>query len=148
MDIVEKVFRPEFLNRLDDVIVFRHLTTDDLKSVVDLELSKVRERLADRGLKLILTDESKAYIVRKASKGEQENPFGARPLRREVERLIEDPLSEELLKGEFQGKDTITVDVVKDDTDKVRRLDFKGSVSTTPPQPAAEPVGAGADEAK
>jgi ATP-dependent Clp protease ATP-binding subunit ClpC len=148
MDIVEKVFRPEFLNRLDDVIVFRHLTTDDLKQVVDLELSKVRERLGDRGLSLILTDEAKAFIVRKASKGEQENPFGARPLRREVERLIEDPLSEELLKGEFQGKDTITVEVVKDDNDKPRRLDFKGSVSSTPPQPAAEPVGAGAEEGK
>ena len=108
----------------------------------------IHAALADRGLKLILSDEAKAYVVRKASKGEQENHFGARPLRREVERLIEDPLSEELLKGEFQGKDTITVDVVKDDTDKVRRLDFKGSVSSTPPQPAAEPVAAGAEEAK
>ena len=148
MEKIERVFRPEFLNRLDDVIVFRHLTTDDLKNVIDLELTKVRERLGDRGLKLILTDEAKAYIVKKSSKGEEENPFGARPLRREVERLIEDPLSEELLKGEFQGKDTITVDVIKDDTDKVRRLDFKGSVSSTPPHPAAEPVGAGAEEEK
>src|SRR5436190_1115040 len=83
---------------------------------------------------------------RNVIKGEQENPFGARPLRREVERLIEDPLSEELLKGEFQGKDTITVEVIKDDNDKPRRLDFKGSVSSTPPQPPAEPVAAGAGE--
>ena len=63
-----------------------------------------------------------------------------------MERLIEDPLSEELLKGEFQGKGTITVDVIKDDTDKVRRLDFKGSLSIAPPAPSAEPVGVAAGE--
>ena len=139
---IERVFRPEFLNRLDDVIVFRHLTTDDLKNVIELELSKVRERLAERGLKLILSDDSKEFIIKKASKGEDENPFGARPLRREVERLIEDPLSEELLKGEFQGKDTITVTAIRDDENKLRRLNFQGSVSTAP-QPPAEPVASG-----
>jgi len=104
---IEKVFRPEFLNRVDDVIVFRHLTIDDLKLVVDLELSKVRERLSERGLKLKLSDEAKKFLIRKGSNTD----FGARPLRRSIENFVEDPLSEELLKGEFQGKETIVVDV-------------------------------------
>jgi len=122
---IERAFRPEFINRLDDVIVFRHLTVEDLKEVVDLELKKVRERLLERGLKLELTDIAKEFIIKKGSNTD----FGARPLRRAVENYIEDPLSEELLKGEFQGKDTITVDAIKDDEDKPRRLDFKGSVT-------------------
>ena len=130
MDQIERMFRPEFLNRLDDVIVFRHLNTTDLKQVIDLELSKVRERLLERGLTLILTDDAKEFIIKKSNKGgDDDNPYGARPLRREVERLIEDPLSEELLKGEFQGKDTITVSAIRDDENKLRRLDFKGTVS-------------------
>jgi ATP-dependent Clp protease ATP-binding subunit ClpC len=122
---IERAFRPEFINRLDDVIVFRHLTVDDLKKVIDLELKKVRERLLERGLKLELTDSAKEFLIKKGSNTD----FGARPLRRAVENYIEDPLSEELLKGEFQGKDTITVDAIKDDEDKPRRLDFKGSVT-------------------
>jgi ATP-dependent Clp protease ATP-binding subunit ClpC len=130
VDQIERMFRPEFLNRLDDIIVFRHLSTKDLKQVIDLELSKVRERLAERGLKLELTDDAKELIINKSNKGgDDDNPYGARPLRREVERMIEDPLSEELLKGEFQGKDTITVSAIRDDENKLRRLDFKGSVS-------------------
>jgi ATP-dependent Clp protease ATP-binding subunit ClpC len=104
---IEKVFRPEFLNRVDDVIVFRHLNLDDLKQVVDLELGKVRERLSERGLKLKLSDEAKKFLIKKGSNTD----FGARPLRRSIENFVEDPLSEELLKGEFQGKDTIVVDV-------------------------------------
>src|SRR6478736_4814938 len=122
---IERVFRPDFLNRLDETVVFRHLTVDDLKEVVDLELKKVRERLLERGLKLELTDSAKEFIIKKGSNTD----FGARPLRRAVENFVEDPLSEELLKGEFQGKDTITVDAIKDDEDKPRRLDFKGSVT-------------------
>jgi ATP-dependent Clp protease ATP-binding subunit ClpC len=138
---IERAFRPEFINRLDDVIVFRHLTVEDLKKVIDLELKKVRERLMERGLKLELTDLAKEFLIKKGSNTD----FGARPLRRAVENYIEDPLSEELLKGEFQGKDTITVDAIKDDEDKPRRLDFKGSVTK---HQQAEVVGAGAAEAE
>jgi ATP-dependent Clp protease ATP-binding subunit ClpC len=138
---IERVFRPEFLNRLDETVVFRHLTGEDLKLVIDLELKKVRERLLERGLKLELTDSAKEFIIKKGSNTD----FGARPLRRAVENFIEDPLSEELLKGEFQGKDTILIDAIKDDEDKPRRLDFKGIVSANrPPQP--EPVAAGTSE--
>jgi ATP-dependent Clp protease ATP-binding subunit ClpC len=141
---IERVFRPEFLNRLDETVVFRHLNVEDLKQVIDLELKKVRQRLGERGLELILTDIAKEFIIKKGSNTD----FGARPLRRAVENYIEDPLSEELLKGEFQGKDTITVDAIKDDEDKPRRLDFKGSVTGhQSDQPQGEPVAAGSGEA-
>lgn len=119
---IEKVFRPEFLNRINDVIVFRHLNVEDLKQVVDLELYKVRKRLDEKGLKLELTDEAKTFVIKKGSNTD----FGARPLRRAIEAWIEDPLAEELLKGEFGGMNLIRVDVVKDDEDKVKRLKFEG----------------------
>jgi len=122
MDQIERVFRPEFLNRLDDTIIFRHLTTDDLKLVIDFEMSKVRGRLMDRGLALELTDEAKEFLIKTGSNLD----YGARPLRRALESRIEDPLSEELLQGTFEGKDTILVDVVKNDEGKIMRLDFKG----------------------
>ncbi len=92
---IEKVFRPEFLGRVDDVIVFHHLTVEDLKHVIDIEMAKVRERLGERGLKLVLTDAAKTLLIKKGS----DVDFGARPLRRAIENFVEDPLSEELLEG-------------------------------------------------
>jgi len=138
-DEIEKVFRPEFINRINDIIVFRHLTTDDLKQVVDLELSKVRTRLAEKGLSLELTDEAKEWLIKKGSNTD----YGARPLRRAMESFVEDPLAEELLKGEFNGKDAIRVEV-KLVGDK-KQLTFEGlKLKTETPVP----VGAVADEAK
>ena len=130
---IEKVFRPEFLNRLDDVIVFHHLTVEDLKEVIDIELEKVRERLGERGLALELTDEAKAFLIKKGS----DTDFGARPLRRALENYIEDPVSEELLKGEFVGKDTIRVDCIE--VAGKKQLTFVGLAT-------AEPVAAGPAE--
>jgi len=110
MKEVERHFRPEFLNRVDDIIMFRNLTREDLKAVVDIESAKVHERLQTRGLELVLTDEAKEFII---SKG-YDPDFGARPLRRAIENLIEDHLSEELLRGSYKGKDRITVSVKED----------------------------------
>jgi len=104
---IEKVFRPEFVGRCDDIIVFRHLTEQDLEAVVDLELKKVRDRLLEKGLKLLLSAESRAHLIKKGSNLD----FGARPLRRAIEGSVEDPLSEELLKGEFEGKEVVSVEV-------------------------------------
>ena len=123
---IERVFRPEFLNRLDDVIVFHHLTVEDLKQVIDIELAKVRERLAERGLKLELTEEAKKFLIKKGS----DTDFGARPLRRALENFIEDPVSEELLKGEFEGKDLIQVDCIE--VAGKKQLSFKGVTTTEP----------------
>jgi len=121
-DQIERVFRPEFLNRVDDVIIFRHLTKEDLKQVIDLELAKVRERLLERGLKITLTDEAKTFVIRKGSNTD----YGARPLRRAIESYIEDPLSEELLRGEFAGQNHIVIGGKKNDEGKVIRLEFRG----------------------
>jgi len=118
---IEKYFRPEFLNRLDDVIVFHALNKDNLKRIVDIELAKIRGRLSDRGLQLVMTDEAKDLLIAKGY-----NPdYGARPLRRAVENMIENPLSEEILRGNFVGKDTITVAVEGDE--EARKLKFVAS---------------------
>ncbi len=127
MDSIERVFRPEFLNRLDDVIIFRHLNNEDLKKVIDYELAKVRERLRERGFEIELTDEAKDFIIKQGSNLD----YGARPLRRAIEQRIEDPLSEELLRGGFEGKNTILIDAIKDESGKVTRLDFKGEQRDT-----------------
>jgi ATP-dependent Clp protease ATP-binding subunit ClpC len=121
MDQIERVFRPEFLNRLDDTIIFRHLTKEDLKGVIDFELAKVRERLQDRGLNLVLTDNAKEFLVTKVSNLD----YGARPLRRALEQRIEDPLSEELLRGAFEGCDTIVVTGLCENEDGQRVTDDK-----------------------
>jgi len=140
---IEKVFRPEFLNRVDDVIVFRHLTMPDLGKVVDLELSKVRQRLQEHGLTLVLTEAAKKWLIKKGSNLD----FGARPLRRSIENFIEDPLSEELLKGEFQGKDTVTINT-KEVAGK-KQLVFVGSMGplAETPEPVAAAAGEGDDGA-
>lgn len=135
---IEKHFRPEFLNRVNDIIVFRHLTEDDMGEVIDLELSKVRERLGEKGLGLVLDEEAKKFIIKHGSNLD----YGARPLRRAIENFIEDPLSEELLKGEFQGKDTITVSVKE--VGGKKRLDFVGSTQRV--EEAQPPVAAATAE--
>ncbi len=135
MEHIERVFRPEFIGRLDDVIVFRHLIPDDLKNIVEYELAKVRQRLGERGITLELTDDAKTFLIGKGSNLD----MGARPLRRAIENYIEDPLAEELLKGEFNGKNKIVVDAIKDEAPvpegkkpKFLRLDFKGLVVDEP----------------
>ena len=105
MEEVERQFRPEFLNRLDDTIVFRALTRDDLQSIVDIELSHVHERVRERGLDMELSPEATEFLIDKGY-----NPdFGARPLKRAIENYVEDPLSEAMLKGTFRGKDKLLV---------------------------------------
>ena len=114
---VEHHFRPEFLNRIDDTIVFRALTRDDLKIIVDYELAKVFKRLIEHGLKLELNEQAKEFLIDKGYNPE----FGARPLRRAIEHYIEDPLSEAVLRGEFKDKNFIKIDV-KDE----EHLKFEG----------------------
>jgi len=107
MTKIEHTFRPEFLNRVDEIIVFKHLTRDELKAIVDLEVSYLRERLKGLGLDIELTDEAQEFIL-----NYNYNPdFGARPIRRSIQKLIEDPLSEEILKGTFSERDKIMVTV-------------------------------------
>ena len=107
MKEIERYFRPEFIGRLDDVIVFRPLSRQDLERVVEFEVRKVTKRLTDHGLKLDLSAESKEFLIDKGTSTD----FGARPLRRAIEQNIEDPLAEEILRGNFKGKDLIRITV-------------------------------------
>ncbi|MEZ6046037.1 MAG: ATP-dependent Clp protease ATP-binding subunit [Planctomycetaceae bacterium] len=126
MHVIEKEFKPEFLGRLDEVVVFQRLTRDHLKKIVDIELGKVIKRLAERGLNLHMTDEAREFIIDKGG----DVDYGARPLRRSVENYIEDPLSEELLRGTFEGKNTITVTV--EEVGDTKRLEFTGALEEEP----------------
>ncbi len=119
--MIEREFKPEFIGRIDEIVVFRKLTRDNLKKIVDIELGKVRNRLAERGLKLELTDEAREFIIDRGG----DTDYGARPLRRSVSTYIEDPLSEELLRGAFEGKTRILV-TVKEVGDQ-KQLDFVGT---------------------
>jgi ATP-dependent Clp protease ATP-binding subunit ClpC len=105
MGEVEKFFRPEFINRLDDVVVFRSLLKDDLVTIIEFELSKVRKRLLEKGMKMELDQPAKEFLIEKGYHPD----FGARPLRRAIGQYIEDPLAENLLMGEFKSGDEISV---------------------------------------
>ncbi len=147
MSEIQRQFKPEFIGRLDEVIVFHKLTEQNLKMIVDIELTKVRERLAERGLAIHLSEDAKALIIEKGKGDEQDSglDYGARPLRRAVEMYVEDPLSEELLRGAFEGKNVIRVEVKEVGDDKV--LDFVAETEE-PEVPEAElaTVGATADD--
>jgi len=110
LDDAKKVFRPEFLNRLDDVIVFRSLNKPDLIQILELEVKKVMERLKGRKIQLQLDDKAKDFLVEKG----YDPIYGARPMRRSVERYLEDPLAEEILKGHLHDNDPIQVTVEGD----------------------------------
>jgi ATP-dependent Clp protease ATP-binding subunit ClpC len=100
-------FRPEFLNRVDEIIMFSPLTLDQMKSIVNLQMKEVQTRLAEHGLKVELTEAARDWL---ASEG-YDPTFGARPLRRALQKYIESPLSLQLLAGEFMSGDTVLVDV-------------------------------------
>jgi ATP-dependent Clp protease ATP-binding subunit ClpC len=104
---LERFFRPEFINRLDEVVVFHKLTHADLINILDLEVEKVNKRLKDHGLALQLTDEAKEFVLEKGT----DEKFGARPLRRTISSMIEDPLSEDILRNRYQGKSLIRLSV-------------------------------------
>ena len=107
MDEAKRQFRPEFLNRLDDIIVFRSLTKPDLIRILDLEIAKVMERLKGKNLKLNLDEKAKDFLVEKG----YDPTYGARPMRRSVERFLEDPLAEEILKGNLHEGEPVQVTV-------------------------------------
>lgn len=110
LDDAKKVFRPEFLNRLDDVIVFRSLNKPDLVEILGLEISKVVQRLKGRNIQLQLDEKAKDFLVEKG----YDPTYGARPMRRAVERYLEDPLAEEILKGKLHDNSPIQVTVGED----------------------------------
>ena len=105
MDEAKKAFRPEFLNRLDDVIVFHSLDKQALMKILDLEIIKVVERLEKKDINLVLDDKARDFLVKKGHDPE----YGARPMRRAVERFMEDPLAEEILRDKLTEGQPIQV---------------------------------------
>ncbi len=127
---LEDHFRPEFLNRLDDIVVFRPLERDDLKNVVRIEFAKVVKRMAEQGIHLSLSEDGVELLLKEGF----DPKFGARPVRRAIERLVEDPLGETILRGEFGPGSTLVVDT--EGEPKSKRIVFRRG----DPVPEAAPV--------
>jgi ATP-dependent Clp protease ATP-binding subunit ClpC len=132
LDSLKRVFRPEFINRLDSVIVFRSLSRSDIQQIVQLELNKVAARLVDHDIKLTATPEAIDMLAEMGYDPE----MGARPLRRVIQQTVEDKLSDALLGGDFQAGDTILVDVEEEEI--ILRHDDKDKE----PLPTSETVAA------
>ena len=105
-EALREFFRPEFLNRIDEVVEFHPLSREQIGEIVELQLRRLRERLADRGLSLELTDEAKELVAEAG----WDPTYGARPLKRALQRLVENPLAMRLLEGDFAEGDTVRVD--------------------------------------
>jgi ATP-dependent Clp protease ATP-binding subunit ClpB len=122
---MRETFRPEFLNRIDEIVEFEPLTRDQIGEIVELQLARLRVRLAERGLSLDLTDAAKEHLAEAG----WDPTYGARPLKRSIQRLVENPLALRLLEGEFEEGDTVRVDLAQGE------LTFEKA-------PAAEPAAA------
>ncbi len=107
---LEKTFRPEFINRVDEIIIFNGLTVEDVERIVDLQMQEIAERLTELGLEVELTEAARAWLAREGF----DPQFGARPLRRALQKHIESPLSVELLRGSFERDDLVVVDAGED----------------------------------
>jgi ATP-dependent Clp protease ATP-binding subunit ClpC len=127
MEETKRVFKPEFLNRLDDIIVFHSLQKSDLEHIVDLEVKKVIDRLKAKDITVVLEPDAKEFLITKG----YDPQYGARPMRRAVERYLEDPVAEEILRGSYQPGQELHV--VKDGD----KLSFKTKGGTEPPALAA-----------
>jgi ATP-dependent Clp protease ATP-binding subunit ClpB len=106
MDALRAQFRPEFLNRIDEIVTFNTLSLDHIKMIVDIQLGKLRDLLADRKMNLELTDAAREAIAREGF----DPVYGARPLKRALQREVQNPLAVRILEGEYKDGDTVLVD--------------------------------------
>jgi ATP-dependent Clp protease ATP-binding subunit ClpC len=139
-DALKAHFRPEFLNRIDDVIVFHELTKDEVTEIIDLMIKRLRDQLETQGLHLELTQAAKYHVVEKG----YDPTMGARPLRRALQRLVEDPMSEKILWKEFRAGETVIVDVEPDAELGEPVIVFRSVEGLQPPP--VEMAGAGSGE--
>jgi ATP-dependent Clp protease ATP-binding subunit ClpB len=110
MDALRRTFRPEFLNRIDEIVTFRSLSLEDIQRIVDIQLKDLQKRLADRKITIELTAEAKKVLAERG----YDPVFGARPLKRTIQRMVENPLALEILAGKFKEGDQIVVDLARD----------------------------------
>jgi ATP-dependent Clp protease ATP-binding subunit ClpC len=145
MGELKKVFRPEFLNRIDDVIVFHKLQKDEIKQIIDLLLLRIRESMAERELQLDLTEAARDLLVEKG----WDPAMGARPLRRAIQRYIEDPLADFVLRSQLEPGATVMVDAREDEGKELEEGEEPITLSIIEPKkvPAAVGAGDGAGEA-
>ena len=106
MDILKSSFRPEFLNRIDDIVMFRPLDKHSIYQIIELIIEDIRKRLADRHIKIELTERAKDYILENA----YSNVYGARPIQRFIQRFIETELGKKIIGGEVKEEDSVVVD--------------------------------------
>ncbi len=106
---LKKTFRPEFLNRIDEVIIFQRLSKEDMKRIVDLQMKDIRLRLQEQGLDIQLSEAARDWLAEKG----YDPVFGARPLRRTLQRLVENPLSKKLMRGELRAGGQWQIDLEK-----------------------------------
>lgn len=115
MDVVKSAFRPEFLNRVDEIILFHRLRRSEMGAIVDIQLARLLKLLAERKITLELEDDARTFLAEKG----YDPAYGARPLKRTIQRYLQDPLAEKILQGEFPDGSTIKVLAGSD------RLNFK-----------------------
>ncbi|MFO0840487.1 MAG: ATP-dependent Clp protease ATP-binding subunit [Phycisphaerae bacterium] len=118
---LERAFRPEFINRIDEVVVFHKLKHEDLVNILDLEIAKVNKRVKEKGLKIELTPEAIEFLLEKGT----DEKFGARPLRRTISSMIEDPLSDDILRNKYAGKQIVRLTIGTDEAGE-KKLVFSG----------------------
>jgi len=125
-DALKRTFRPEFLNRVDEIIIFAPLSVEDVERIVDLQLREIRERLTEQGLSLEMGESARKWLARQG----YDPSFGARPLRRALQKYVEGPLSVQLLQGKFKAGECVIVNAKADNTG----LEFvKGECGVTEP---------------
>ena len=124
---MKKTFRPEFLNRIDEIIIFDMLTADQIQEMVDLMVKEVENRLSEHQVTISLTDEAKRWLAEQGF----DQVFGARPLRRAIQRYIENPLSKRILAGEFGAGDHVMVDAEESELTFVRIAALVGVAAQT-----------------
>jgi ATP-dependent Clp protease ATP-binding subunit ClpC len=126
---LKKAFRPEFLNRVDEIIIFSRLTSEQVEQIVDLQMQEIRERLQEHGLEIELTEAARKWLADEGF----DPQFGARPLRRALQRHVESPLSVQLLRGEFKSGDCVIVDAGEEGITFTRK---EGETPVEIPKPA------------
>jgi ATP-dependent Clp protease ATP-binding subunit ClpC len=132
-DALKRTFRPEFLNRVDEIIVFAPLSIEDVQRIVDLQLREIRERLSEQGLSIELTESASVWLAHQG----YDPAFGARPLRRAMQKYVEGPLSVQLLQSKFKAGDCVVIDGKPDGSG----LEFtKGECGSDTPIPTEKPV--------
>jgi ATP-dependent Clp protease ATP-binding subunit ClpC len=135
-ETMKRLFNPEFLNRIDDTIVFRQLTKEDIVLIIQIQLKKLLARIEQLGVDVHLSDKALQFL---ADKG-YDKQFGARPLRRAMQKYVEDPIAEEILKGTVKNGTIVNVDVAANGSELIFMVETKGELTVPTPTTSIDDV--------